>query len=179
MWLRIAAHRDVAYLRDVDQASPRVSSGEHVACATYSVALDDLRERKAAFDALFDDYGAVCLRPRGLREQADRALARQALWSACRAYDRRRLDTEPIDELEAFARQVYPDALSLRECRGLQRAVGSGLAGARGCSTYGPACTSIPCSVNSGGADCEPAGCSAHDSCRGRARTLPYASTTG
>jgi hypothetical protein len=37
-----------------------------------------------------------------LREQADRALARQALWSACRAYDRRRLGTEPIDELEVW-----------------------------------------------------------------------------
>jgi len=62
---------------------------------------------------------------------AGRALARQALWRASRAYDRGLTegpDALPVDELIAFALDVCPDARRLREWRGLQvrRRIGAG-----------------------------------------------------
>jgi hypothetical protein len=52
------------------------------------------------------------------------------LWRAVRAYDRDKLADIPVDELEAFARRVFPDVARLPEHRALRRrrAVGPKLA---------------------------------------------------
>ena len=45
----------------------------------------------------------------------DRRLAKDALWTACRAYERRRIDSTPIAELLEFARATYPQLERLPE----------------------------------------------------------------
>ena len=102
MWLRLAAHGDVAYLGNVDQAYYRMHA-QSMARTRFTSPLADLRQRKAAFDALFDDHGGFIADAQDLRSRAGRALAREALWSACHGMDRMRLDAEQTAELEAFA----------------------------------------------------------------------------
>ncbi|MCD1268176.1 glycosyltransferase [Microbacterium sp. MEC084] len=101
MWLRIAAHSDVAHLEGCDQAWHR----EHP--RSLSRRADDprvfLREKHAAFETLCDglaDSG-------GLRRSARRAIAREAL-----AYARGDLDrgipSALVDDLRALALEVDP-----------------------------------------------------------------------
>jgi glycosyltransferase involved in cell wall biosynthesis len=119
MWLRFAAHGRVAYLRGVDQAYYRVHPGSMMR-TSFNAALSDLQQRKAAFDGMFSVHGAFVRDGDRLHDRADRALAREALWAACRAYDRRRLDEVSIADLEAFARSSYAGAISLPEYWGLR-----------------------------------------------------------
>jgi hypothetical protein len=132
MWLRIAAVSDIAYVRGVPQALYRIHPGSML--RSQEGPMVDLRERRAAFDSFF----AACapeLDPAGdLQAMAGRALARQALWRASRAFDRGLVDGPdalPVDELIAFALDVHPDARGLREWRGLQlrRRIGAGRSG--------------------------------------------------
>ncbi len=116
MWMRFATCSDVAYLRGVDQAYYR-SHGTQM--TTERVPVVDLEQRKAAFDALFDARGGEIADAGRLRRRADRKLAKEALWRACRAYDRRRMDETPIAELVAFAQAAYP-VRRLSEYWGLQ-----------------------------------------------------------
>jgi hypothetical protein len=92
--------------------------------------MGDLHGRKAAFDAFFAAAPTLPGAAR-LRAMAARALARQALWQASRAYDRGDVtgpDAIPVDELVAFALAVDPGARRLREWHGLQlrRRIGAG-----------------------------------------------------
>jgi hypothetical protein len=119
MWLRFAAHGAVAYLAGVDQAYYR----RHVAsmqATRFNSVLDDLRQRRAAFDAVFDSFGAQIGDAEQLRNAVRRALATEALWTACKSYDRRCLDKALIDNLEAFALETYTAARRLREYNGLR-----------------------------------------------------------
>jgi Glycosyl transferase family 2 len=119
MWLRVAAHAQVAYLAKVDQAYYRVHAHSMMR-TTFHAALADLQQRKAAFDALFRDHGQFVRD--GARDQwlANKALAREALWTASRAFDRRRIGEVPVDDLIAFALATYTDARALPEFWGLQ-----------------------------------------------------------
>lgn len=119
MWLRFAAHADVGYVRGADQAYYRVHPSSMLR-SRFSGALLDLEQRKAAFDALFRTHGDALPGAGRLAGMADRALAREALWRACRAYDRGRTTTDPVDELVAFAARTYPGAAQLREAWGLR-----------------------------------------------------------
>jgi glycosyltransferase involved in cell wall biosynthesis len=112
MWLRFAAHADVAYIKGADQAFYRM----HATNMTHDrVAIVDLRQRKAAFDAIFEHYGARIPSVAQLQADLDRRLAREALWAACSAYDRHELAAVPVDELEACAREIYPSVRRLPE----------------------------------------------------------------
>jgi hypothetical protein len=119
MWLRFAAHSAVAYLAGVDQAYYRRHAASMQA-TQFNSNLADLRQRRAAFDAMFDVHGNEVKGAEQLRQQAHRALAKEALWLACWSYDRRRLDKVSVDELEAFACETYPAVRSLNEYWGLQ-----------------------------------------------------------
>jgi hypothetical protein len=58
-----------------------------------------------------------------LRATYQRALARQALWQASRAFDRGEVDgpsARPVGELIAFALATYADTRRLREWHGLR-----------------------------------------------------------
>jgi hypothetical protein len=117
MWLRFALQSDVAFVRGVDQAFYRVHGTN---MTTERVPTVDLQQRKAAFDAIFDVHSGAIPQARRLRRGADRKVAKEALWRACRAYERRRMQTTPIDELEALAREVYPQIRRLPEYWGLR-----------------------------------------------------------
>jgi hypothetical protein len=117
MWMRFAVHSNVAYVRGVDQAYHRVHD---VQMTNDRVPLVDLVQRKAAYDALFESHADRMPDAGRLAARADRKLAKEAIWRACRAYERRRMDTTPIDELVEFARTTYPAADRLPESWGLR-----------------------------------------------------------
>jgi hypothetical protein len=117
MWMRFALHSDVAYVKGVDQAFYRIHATQ---MTQERVPLVDLRQRKAAYDALFERHGDAMPDAERLRRRAGRAMAKEALWRACRAYERRRMDSTPVDELYAFARETCPAFKRLPEYWGLR-----------------------------------------------------------
>jgi hypothetical protein len=121
MWLRIAAISDIAYIKGIPQAIYRIH-GDSMLRSDRDPMLD-LRERRAAFESFFSSCEHLLDDAEGLRAMAGQALARQALWVASRAVDRRLTDGPnalPVDELTEFALEAYPDARRLREWRGLR-----------------------------------------------------------
>jgi len=126
MWMRLAARCDVLYLGGVDQAVYRIHA-QSMSRTDFGSVVADLRERQAAFDAFFASDPPIS-EPDQLNALARRALAREALSLACRAYDRRN-PLVPVDDLVAFATAACPDARQLPEYRGLawRRSVGTRL----------------------------------------------------
>ena len=123
MWLRIAAISDVAYVRGAAQALYRVHPDSMLrgALSGEAGAIVDLTERRAAFWRFL--ASAPPIEIGGLRTMVGRALARQALWQASRAYDRGEVHgprAVPVEGLIAFALETYPDARRLREWWGLR-----------------------------------------------------------
>ncbi len=117
MWMRFAAHCDIAYVRGVDQAYYRI----HATNMTVErVPLVDLRQRHAAFAAFFDAYADLVANAADLRRNAERKIAKEALWRACRAYERRRVETTPVAELEQLAHDCYDGSRRLPEYWGLR-----------------------------------------------------------
>jgi glycosyltransferase involved in cell wall biosynthesis len=117
MWMRFAVHSDVAYVKGADQAFYRIHAGQ---MTKDRVAYLDLVQRKAAYDMLFDEHAGRIPKAARLRRHAGRRMAKEALWRACRAYDRRRMDATPIPELVDFARGAYPRLERLPEYWGLR-----------------------------------------------------------
>lgn len=129
MWLRIAAVSDVGFIRGVAQAIYRINPQGMLRSDRGDMV--DLRSRQAAFDSFFARCGHLLDDADALRASAGRALARQALWRASRAFDRNLVEGPlalPVAELVAFAQEVDPGFRRLREWRGLQvrRSIGAG-----------------------------------------------------
>jgi hypothetical protein len=110
MWLRFAAHSNVAYLGRVDQAFYR-KHPDSMSRTTFADPLIDLQQRKAAFDRLFDCYFDRIRDAEQLRSLANRALAREALRAACSAFDH----GQSGEKLETFAPDTFPAADQLPE----------------------------------------------------------------
>jgi Glycosyl transferase family 2 len=117
MWMRFALRSDVAYVKGVDQAFYRIHGTQ---MTNDRVTHVDLVQRKAAYDMVFDEYGDQIPRAGRLARRAGRTMAKEALWRACRAYERRRMDTTPITELVEFAETAYPHPARLSEYWGLR-----------------------------------------------------------
>jgi glycosyltransferase involved in cell wall biosynthesis len=120
MWLRVATVSDVARVNGADQALHR----DHESSMSVTVGagvLRDLEERRRVFDVLFDGLGADVNGASTLHDMARAALAREALDRACRAYDRGRTATLPVDDYVAFAFAIYPLAAQLKEWRAFRR----------------------------------------------------------
>ncbi|MFD7653412.1 glycosyltransferase family 2 protein [Actinosynnema sp. NPDC059797] len=117
MWMRIAAVSDIGYVRGEPAAYYRVHQ-QSMMRTVFSSLFADLEQRQAVFDLFFREHPDL---PPRLRSLANRSIARDALWRAVRAYDRDQLDDIPVDELEDFARRVYPDTERLPEHRALRR----------------------------------------------------------
>jgi glycosyltransferase involved in cell wall biosynthesis len=117
MWMRFALHADVAYIKGVDQAYYRIHDKQ---MTVERVPYVDLMQRKAAYDAVFEAHGDRVPDATRLRRRAARTMAKEALWRACRAYERRRMDSTPTAELIEFARTTYPDLTRLPEYWGLR-----------------------------------------------------------
>src|SRR4051794_15355227 len=117
MWMRLAPPADVASVKGVDRAYSRIHAGQ---MPNDRVASLDLVQRKAAYDMLFDAYGEQIPNAARLRRRAGRQMAKEALWRACRAYERRRMEITPIPELVEFAKTAYPHPGRLPEYWGLR-----------------------------------------------------------
>jgi glycosyltransferase involved in cell wall biosynthesis len=117
MWMRFAVHSDVAYIKGVDQAFYRIHATQ---MTNDRVPYVDLVQRKAAYDALFARYGDAIPGAERLSQRAGRAMAKEALWRACRAYERRRMEITPITELVEFAEAAYFRTARLPEYWGLR-----------------------------------------------------------
>jgi glycosyltransferase involved in cell wall biosynthesis len=120
MWLRIAALSGIAYVNRTPQAFYRVHP-ESMMRTVYRGSFLDLRQRKAAFDSFFRHDAASIANARDLQNLANRSLAREALWDACRAYDRNEVAACHVEELIDFAMATYPCADSLPEYAALRR----------------------------------------------------------
>lgn len=129
MWLRIAAVADIGYVRGAAQAIYRVSQSGMLRSDADDMV--DLRSRQAAFDSFFGSCADLLDDADELRAMVGRALARQALWRASRAFDRGLVDGPsalPVEELIAFAHEICPEVRRLREYHGLRlrRRLGAG-----------------------------------------------------
>ena len=120
MWLRIAAVSDIAYVCGAPQAFYRVHP-KSMMRTVFRGSFVDLRQRKEAFDAFFESEFARRLDVPGHKQRVDRVLAREALWDACRSYDRDEVDARHIANLVKFAFETYADAASLAEWNALGR----------------------------------------------------------
>jgi glycosyltransferase involved in cell wall biosynthesis len=120
MWLRIAALSDIAYVNRTPQAFYRVHP-KSMMRTVFRGSFLDLRQRKAAFDSFFQHDAATTANAHELHYLANRSLAREALWDACRAYDRNEIAACQVGELIDFAMTTYPNATSLSEYAALRR----------------------------------------------------------
>jgi hypothetical protein len=117
MWMRLAAHSDVGYIRGVDQAYYRVHGQNMTTSRTDAV---DLQQRRLAFEAFLSQCGENLPDAAELSDIVHRKISQEALWRACRAYDRGRTSQVPTDELVAFALDCWADAERLAVYRTLQ-----------------------------------------------------------
>jgi glycosyltransferase involved in cell wall biosynthesis len=117
MWLRLAAHADVGYIRGADQAFYRIHENNMTKTRT---TLVDLHQRRLAYEKFLDRCTASLPEAARLSDMVHRKLCWQALWSASRAYDGGRAEQTPVDELIAFALDCWPQARRMGVYRGLQ-----------------------------------------------------------
>jgi glycosyltransferase involved in cell wall biosynthesis len=114
MWLRIASISNIGYIYNSPQAFYRVHSAS-MQRTKYKSRLIDFVQRKAAFDHFLQHAENGKKYSEKLTDLANRALAREALWDACRAYDHNQVDDVRIRELVEFALSAYARAESLSE----------------------------------------------------------------
>jgi glycosyltransferase involved in cell wall biosynthesis len=117
MWLRFAARCDIAFIEGADQAYYRIHASNMTVARSPTV---DLVQRAAAFQSFFADCEPLLPDAQELRQSAQRQIAKEALWRACRAYERRRMAETPIVELKQLAYDTYPDSRRLPEYWGLR-----------------------------------------------------------
>jgi glycosyltransferase involved in cell wall biosynthesis len=117
LWLRLAAHADVGYLRGVDQAYYRRHS--HNMSVAYTPLLTLLQYR-LAYQSVLELHGDLLPARDHLSDMVHRKLAWEALLAAARAYDRGRTAQTPVEELVAFALETWPGAARLPLYRTLQ-----------------------------------------------------------
>ncbi|OLB80950.1 MAG: glycosyl transferase family 2 [Actinobacteria bacterium 13_2_20CM_2_71_6] len=102
-----------------DQAYYRLH-GQNMSVQDFGGQLDNLREGRAAYEAVLARWGDILPDRDELDRVFHRTIARRALRRAARAYDRGRTDRVPVDELVDFARDCWPEYRSLPEYRGLR-----------------------------------------------------------
>jgi glycosyltransferase involved in cell wall biosynthesis len=117
MWMRLAANADVGFIRGVDQAYYRLHE-ENMRKAFN--ALMDLRQRRLVFETVLERYGEGLSDATRLSDLVRRALGKEALWDAGRAYDRGSTEQTSVDELLAFAVDCWPGVSRLPLYRTLE-----------------------------------------------------------
>jgi len=115
MWMRFAVHADIAYVRGADQAYYRAHGAN---MTTRRVPLIDLQQRQAAYDAALGTYADRLTDAGRLRARVGRTLAKEALWTACRAP--RGSSPDAVADLAAFAGAAHPATRRLPEYWGLR-----------------------------------------------------------
>ena len=117
MWLRLAAHGDVGYLRGVDQAYYRRHAGN---MSTAFTPLLTLQQYQLAYDAALESCRHRLTDVDELSSLVHRRLASEALLAAARAYDGGTASEAPVEELIAFATGCWPGAQRLPVYRTLR-----------------------------------------------------------
>lgn len=117
MWLRLAAHGDVGYLRGVDQAYYR-RHGSNMSIA-YTPLLT-LQQYAEMYESALERVADRVPDTERLSALVRRKLAWEALLTAARAYERGEVTQTPVDELVEFALRTSPEATSLAIYRGLR-----------------------------------------------------------
>jgi GT2 family glycosyltransferase len=117
MWLRLAAHANVGYLRGVDQTYYRVHASNMTKSRT---PLVDLQQRRLAYEVMLETCADKMQDAPRLSGIVHRRLSWEALWRAARAYDRGQTEQIPVDELVAFALECWPKANRLPMYHALQ-----------------------------------------------------------
>jgi hypothetical protein len=83
--------------------------------------LQDLRARLGAFESILGVRDREIPDADRLLTTARRRIAAEAIDEACRAFDRGRTGTEPVEEYIAFALKAYSEATSLPQWRSVKR----------------------------------------------------------
>lgn len=133
MYMRLAAHADVGFIRGVDQAYYRIHGGNMSKAVS---PLMDLRQRRAVMEVVLDRLGDGGADTGRWSAMAHRQLGREALWAGGRVYDRgrfrrselgRRLvgaganpEEGDVEELMAFAADCWPEVKRLQLYQTLQ-----------------------------------------------------------
>lgn len=120
MWLRVALVSDIGRINGADQAYYRIHSLS-MQRTTFAGVLNDLGGRRDAFEAALKDAEARLPDAGLLRQAAYRSIAVDALRWARLACESGRASTEPIDEYRALARTLFPEVMSTRAWRVLDR----------------------------------------------------------
>jgi len=117
MWMRAAAHADVAFIR-ADQAYHRCHPAS-MSRKQFGTLLFDVQQRRAAFDAvLLSDVHDVP-HASALRSTAMRSLAADVLWQLCRRQRGDRISDSDIEALLDTIDDFYGNAAALPEYRSL------------------------------------------------------------
>jgi hypothetical protein len=126
MYMRLAAHADVGFIRGADQAYYRIH-GSNMSGGVSS--LMDLRQRREVFALVLERYGGSMGDSSDLEAVVSRQLAKEAVWAAARVHRRgavrrsalgRRLlgagPDEPVQDVEElldFAQCCWPEVKRL------------------------------------------------------------------
>ncbi|QGN59141.1 glycosyltransferase [Nostocoides sp. HKS02] len=123
MWLRLAAHADVGFVRGADQAYYR-RHGQNM--STAYTELTTLAQFRLAHELVLTQCHDQLSEASALSDVVHRKLAWKALLNAARAYDRGRTSETPVDELVAFAVDCWPEArrLPIYRALALRRRIG-------------------------------------------------------
>lgn len=117
MWLRLAAVSDVGFLRGVEQAYYR----RHAQNMSRSYSpVPDLEQLRLAYESVLLRCGSHLSDGPHLSDLVHRKLAWKALFVAVRAFDRGCAGQTPVDELVAFALDVWPAARQMPMYRALK-----------------------------------------------------------
>lgn len=112
VWLRAAARAGVGRVNGVDQAFYRVH-GTNMHATEFAGMYRDITERAASFDIAFGtEEAAWTAGLTHLRDAAKRALAREALVTAIRAYRLESDDAEDPRPLAELAERIWPASRS-------------------------------------------------------------------
>jgi glycosyltransferase involved in cell wall biosynthesis len=117
LWMRLAAHSDVGYVRGADQAYYRLH-GQNMSTAMDQMA--NLVQRRLAYEVTLERCADVLSDRERLSEMVHKKLAWEALWRAARAYDRGRTDQVPVEQMVAFAHDCWPEVRTLGPYWGLE-----------------------------------------------------------
>lgn len=112
MWLRFAAHADVGVI-PADQAFKRAHGHNMQLQFTGPAAVEELRQRRAAFELFFRNRGNQLRDRERLEQMAGSSLAEQAFWMASRAFDEG--DVDRCEQLLRFTLALRPEWRNRRE----------------------------------------------------------------
>ena len=125
LWLRLSLVGDVGRVNGPPQALYRVHD-QSMQRTVNAGRLFDLEARRDTFATVFAQASDQIDEPEALEHDNHLRLAACALDNACRAYERGRVDAEPIAGYQDFALALAPDARALPEWTKLERRMAVG-----------------------------------------------------